>query len=86
MVQPPPEDCRLEERVIVFLHLISLVLTIICFRLNNFSRDVCNGKYFTILLNQLKPDEFSCTPLQTRGLRQRAESILQNATLIDCCM
>ncbi|KAN0080435.1 Calponin homology domain containing protein [Tylopilus felleus] len=53
-------------------------------RLNNFSRDVCDGEHYTILLNQLKPNEFSRTPLQTRDLRQRAESVLQKAAAISC--
>jgi plastin-1 len=35
-------------------------------------------------LNQLKPDECSRAPLQTRDLRQRAEQVLQNAANIGC--
>ena len=37
---------------------------------NNFSRDVCEDENYTILLNQLKPDECSRAPLQTRDLLQ----------------
>jgi plastin-1 len=53
-------------------------------RVNNFSKDVCDGENYTILLNQLKPDECSRAPLQTRDLRQRAEQVLQNAANIGC--
>ena len=52
--------------------------------MNNFSRDVSDGENYTILLNQLKPDECSRAPLQTRDLRQRAEQVLQNADKIGC--
>ncbi|KAF8546199.1 Ca2+-binding actin-bundling protein [Imleria badia] len=53
-------------------------------RVNNFSRDVSDGENYTILLNQLKPDECSHAPLQTRDLRTRAEQVLQNAAAIGC--
>ena len=53
-------------------------------RVNNFSRDVSDGENYTILLNQLKPDECSRAPLQTRDVRQRAEQVLQNADKIGC--
>ncbi|KIJ63126.1 hypothetical protein HYDPIDRAFT_176173 [Hydnomerulius pinastri MD-312] len=53
-------------------------------RVNNFSRDVSDGENYTILLNQLKPDECSRAPLQTKDLRQRAEQVLQNAAAIGC--
>ncbi|TFY69855.1 hypothetical protein EVJ58_g173 [Rhodofomes roseus] len=53
-------------------------------RVNNFSRDVSDGENYTILLNQLKPDECSRAPLQTHDLRQRAEQVLQNADRIGC--
>ncbi|KAN0078096.1 Calponin homology domain containing protein [Tylopilus felleus] len=53
-------------------------------RVNKFGRDVCNGENYTILLNQLKPDECSRAPLQTRDLRQCAEQVLQNAAAIGC--
>ncbi|KAL0958207.1 hypothetical protein HGRIS_000369 [Hohenbuehelia grisea] len=53
-------------------------------RVNNFSRDVSDGENYTILLNQLKPDQCSRAPLQTRDLRQRAEEVLQNAERIGC--
>ncbi|KAJ7048530.1 calponin homology domain-containing protein [Mycena amicta] len=45
-------------------------------RVNNFSRDVMDGENYTILLNQLKPEQCSRAPLQTRDLRQRAEQPL----------
>ncbi|PPR03641.1 hypothetical protein CVT24_007755 [Panaeolus cyanescens] len=53
-------------------------------RVNNFSRDVSDGENYTVLLNQLKPDQCSRAPLQTRDLRQRAEQVLQNADRIGC--
>ncbi|KII84639.1 hypothetical protein PLICRDRAFT_179448 [Plicaturopsis crispa FD-325 SS-3] len=53
-------------------------------RVNNFSRDVSDGENYTVLLHQLKPDECSTAPLQTRDLRQRAEQVLQNAANIGC--
>ncbi len=53
-------------------------------RVKNFSKDVSDGENYTILLNQLKPDECSRAPLQTRDLRQRAEQVLQNAANIGC--
>jgi plastin-1 len=56
----------------------------VAFRVNNFSKDVSDGENYTILLNQLKPDDCSRAPLQTRDLRQRAEQVLQNAAKIGC--
>ncbi|KAJ3478794.1 hypothetical protein NLI96_g9510 [Meripilus lineatus] len=53
-------------------------------RVNNFSRDVSDGENYTILLNQLKPDQCSRAPLQTRDIRARAEQVLQNAANIGC--
>jgi plastin-1 len=53
-------------------------------KVNNFSKDVKDGENYTVLLNQLKPDECSRAPLQTRDLRQRAEQVLQNAERIGC--
>ncbi|KAH9477634.1 Fimbrin [Psilocybe cubensis] len=53
-------------------------------RVNNFSRDVSDGENYTVLLNQLKPDQCSRAPLQTRDLRTRAEQVLQNADKIGC--
>src|SRR5258708_38590463 len=53
-------------------------------RVNNFSKDVSDGENYTVLLNQLKPDECSRAPLQTRDLRQRAEQVMQNAARIGC--
>lgn len=51
---------------------------------NNFSKDVMDGENYTILLNQLKPDQCSRGPLQTADLHQRAEQVLQNADRIGC--
>ncbi|KAF9448600.1 Ca2+-binding actin-bundling protein [Macrolepiota fuliginosa MF-IS2] len=53
-------------------------------RVNNFSRDVSDGENYTVLLHQLKPDDCSLAPLQTRDLRTRAEQVLQNAARINC--
>ncbi|KAA1473084.1 hypothetical protein DENSPDRAFT_839506 [Dentipellis sp. KUC8613] len=53
-------------------------------RVKNFSKDVSDGENYTVLLNQLKPDECSLAPLQTRDVRQRAEQVLQNAAAIGC--
>ncbi|KAL5514368.1 hypothetical protein ACEPAG_2456 [Sanghuangporus baumii] len=53
-------------------------------RVNNFSKDVSDGENYTVLLNQLKPEECSRAPLQTTDLRQRAEEVLQNADRIGC--
>ncbi|KAI0037208.1 calponin homology domain-containing protein [Vararia minispora EC-137] len=53
-------------------------------RVNNFSKDVSDGENYTVLLNQLKPDECSRAPLQTRDIRQRAEQVLDNAARIGC--
>ncbi|KAI0319153.1 calponin homology domain-containing protein [Amylostereum chailletii] len=53
-------------------------------RVNNFSKDVADGENYNVLLNQLKPDECSLGPLQTRDVRQRAEEVLQNAANIGC--
>ena len=52
--------------------------------MNNFSRDVQDGENYTILLNQLVPENCSRAPLQTRDIRQRAEQVLQNADAIGC--
>lgn len=53
-------------------------------RVANFSKDVSDGENYTVLLNQLKPDECSRAPLQEQSLPQRAEMILQNADRIGC--
>ncbi|KAF8623948.1 hypothetical protein AX15_006113 [Amanita polypyramis BW_CC] len=42
-------------------------------RVNNFSRDVSDGENYAVLLHQLKPDQCSLAPLQTKDLRTRAE-------------
>jgi plastin-1 len=45
---------------------------------------VSDGEAYTVLLNQLKPDQCSRSPLQTRDVHQRAEEVLQNADRIGC--
>ncbi|KAI9791151.1 MAG: Fimbrin, actin-bundling protein [Candelina submexicana] len=53
-------------------------------RVSNFSNDVKDGENYTILLNQLSPENCSRGPLQTRDLHQRAEQVLQNADKLEC--
>jgi plastin-1 len=53
-------------------------------RVNNFSTDVKDGENYTVLLNQLSPENCSRGPLQTRDLLQRAEQVLGNAEKLDC--
>lgn len=53
-------------------------------KVENFTRDVSDGENYTVLLNQLKPEECSRTPLQTKDLHKRAEEVLQNADRIGC--
>lgn len=50
----------------------------------NFSSDVSDAENYTVLLNQLKPDQCSKAPLQTTDISKRAEQVLQNAEKIDC--
>ncbi|PVH94188.1 hypothetical protein DM02DRAFT_618800 [Periconia macrospinosa] len=53
-------------------------------KVTNFSTDVKDGENYTVLLNQLAPDQCSRAPLQTRDLHQRAEQVLQNADTLGC--
>lgn len=53
-------------------------------RVTNFTKDVSDGENYTVLLNQLKPDQCSLAPLQTRDLHQRAEEVLDGADRIGC--
>lgn len=53
-------------------------------RVNNFSKDVSDGENYTVLLNQIKPEECSRAPLQQKDLLKRAEAVLQNADRIQC--
>ncbi|BGP57638.1 hypothetical protein JCM8202_001013 [Rhodotorula sphaerocarpa] len=53
-------------------------------RVTNFSKDVADGENYTVLLNQLKPNECSRAPLQETDLHQRAEKVLENADAIGC--
>jgi plastin-1 len=53
-------------------------------RVSNFSTDVKDGENYTVLLNQLSPENCSRSPLQTRDLLQRAEQVLSNAEKLDC--
>ncbi|QPG74435.1 Fimbrin, actin-bundling protein [Brettanomyces nanus] len=51
---------------------------------SNFSKDVADGENYTVLLNQLAPEQCSRDPLQTANLLQRAEQVLSNADKIGC--
>ncbi|RPA91604.1 hypothetical protein L873DRAFT_1713417 [Choiromyces venosus 120613-1] len=53
-------------------------------RVANFSKDVSDAENYTVLLNQLAPDQCSRAPLQTRDLMQRAEQVLVNADKLGC--
>lgn len=53
-------------------------------QVKNFSSDVKDGENYTVLLNQLSPENCSRSPLQTGDLLQRAEQILQNADKLGC--
>lgn len=53
-------------------------------RVANFSSDVKDGENYTVLLNQLSPENCSRAPLQTRDLLQRAEQVLENADKLGC--
>jgi plastin-1 len=53
-------------------------------RVSNFSTDVKDGENYTVLLNQLSPENCSRSPLQTRDLLQRAEQVLSNTEKLDC--
>lgn len=44
-------------------------------RVANFSKDVADGENYTILMNQLKPNECSKAPLQQSDLLKRAEQV-----------
>lgn len=89
MVQLSPQGGRLEEAVSAVAPKKTRpfsILTCIC-ALNsvaNFSKDVSDGENYTVLLNQLSPENCSRSPLQTSDLHQRAEQVLQNADKINC--
>lgn len=53
-------------------------------RVANFSKDVSDGENYTVLLNQLKPDQCDRAPLQQNDVMQRAEMVLQRADAIGC--
>ncbi|KAJ3010493.1 hypothetical protein HKX48_007375 [Thoreauomyces humboldtii] len=53
-------------------------------KVTNFSNDVKNGENYTVLLNQLAPDQCSRAPLKGQDLFERAEKILQNAEKLGC--
>ncbi|KAI8089077.1 fimbrin [Halteromyces radiatus] len=53
-------------------------------RVTNFSKDVADGQNYTVLLNQLKPDQCSLAPLQEYDTLRRAEMVLDNADRIEC--
>ncbi|KNC81265.1 hypothetical protein SARC_06396 [Sphaeroforma arctica JP610] len=55
-------------------------------QVKNFSADIKDSEGYTVLLKQIAPKEFGVdlTPLQESNLEKRAESMLVNATKIDC--
>ncbi|CAG8626200.1 2429_t:CDS:10 [Acaulospora morrowiae] len=53
-------------------------------RVANFSKDVCDGENYTVLLNQLSPELCSRDPLKELDLLERAEKVLQNAEKLGC--
>ncbi|CAG8525193.1 2325_t:CDS:10 [Ambispora leptoticha] len=53
-------------------------------RVGNFSKDVCDGENYTVLLNQLAPELCSRDPLREPDLMERAEQVLQNAERLSC--
>ncbi|KAJ3390549.1 hypothetical protein HDU92_000388 [Lobulomyces angularis] len=53
-------------------------------QVKNFSGDVKDGENYTVLLNQLKPNECSRLPLREQDLHKRAEQVLNNADKIGC--
>ncbi|CAG8590782.1 995_t:CDS:2 [Ambispora gerdemannii] len=53
-------------------------------RVGNFSKDVCDGENYTVLLNQLAPELCSRDPLREQNLLERAEKVLQNAEKLEC--
>eukprot|EP01120_Amphizonella_sp_Union-15-10_P012183 TRINITY_DN5373_c0_g1_i1.p1 TRINITY_DN5373_c0_g1~~TRINITY_DN5373_c0_g1_i1.p1 ORF type:complete len:527 (-),score=90.35 TRINITY_DN5373_c0_g1_i1:78-1658(-) len=53
-------------------------------RINNFSGDIKDSEAYTILLNQLDPNQCSKAPLNEKDLSKRAELVLQNADKLGC--
>jgi len=53
-------------------------------RINNFGKDISDSEAYTLLLNQLSPQQCDKTPLNTSDLDKRAEGVLKNAGKIDC--
>jgi len=53
-------------------------------RVNNFSGDIKDSENYTILLNQLKPQECGREPLQEGDVNKRADMVLKNADKIGC--
>lgn len=51
-------------------------------RVTNFSKDICDGENYTVLLNQLQPERCDLSALQISDLSTRAERILENADKI----
>src|SRR5580700_7547256 len=63
---------------------VNLVTPLMASRVTNFSNDVKDGENYTVLLNQISPENCSRSPLNTRDLLQRAEEVLQNAEKLEC--
>ena len=84
MVQLPPESCKLAKEVRELLFTYQAFDLTAAHRVHNFSKDVSDGENYTVLLNQLKPDQCSRSPLQTGDVNKRAEEVLANADKIGC--
>jgi plastin-1 len=72
------------RRYVGLIRLIILIHVLTIRSVQNFSSDVKDGENYTVLLNQLKPEICSRSPLQTPDLLQRAEQVLQNADKLEC--
>lgn len=83
MVQLPSQGCKLAEAVCNYM-LDYRFSANQKNRVSNFGKDVADAENYTVLLNQLAPDQCTRAPLQTRDLLQRAEQVLQNADKLGC--
>ena len=53
-------------------------------QVNNFGNDIKDSECYTILLNQLMPQQCDTSALRETDLNRRAETLLQNAAKINC--
>jgi plastin-1 len=83
MVQLPPEERKVAQDVSLDYEEVLQTNANIS-SVSNFSTDVKDAENYTVLLNQLAPDQCSRAPLQTKDLSNRAEQVLQNADVLGC--